>query len=274
MLCLLALLVLTRCCDYVQKPQSLIDSSQEQTTIIGLHLTLGPWPLSAATSLDTAALQQGQACPAGAQADLAFSVMSGSAAASATRPDSATGLATSFVGRLNSDADTDSHQAAGAASQAASHAAPSAAAASSLATFASSFNRAAATEALPDSAPRGLSAYTEPFCQALLQAFPKGVDPAVVAAVSEQHFAKHAQNIAGLPKLHASALEVLRLSGLLTATQTDSHWKANGLEIYECCVRWFADFATAWLVEFAGGKSKPDRYDLPPFEAHIRMICE
>ena len=116
MLCLLALLVVHRCCDCVQKPQSAIDSSQEQTTIIGLYLMLGPWPLSAATSLDTAALQQGQACPAGSQADLAFSVMSGSAAASAARPDSATGLATSFVGRLNSDADKDSHQAAGVAS--------------------------------------------------------------------------------------------------------------------------------------------------------------
>ena len=96
----------------------------------------------------------------------------------------------------------------------------------------------------------------------------------MVAAVSEQHFAKHTQNIAGLPKLHASALEVLCLTGLLTATQIDSYWEADGLEIYERCVRWFTDFVTAWLLEFAGGKSKPDRYGLPPFEAHIHMICE
>ena len=231
----------------MQRPESALDSSQEQTTIIGLYLMLGLWPLSAA--------------------DQALSAMSGSAAASTAKPKLA------GTGLVKSDAGKESHQAADVASRAVSPAAPSAAAAASVATFASSFNHVAAT-APPDSASRGLSAYTEPFYPGFLHVFPIGVDEATIAAVSEQHIAKHTQNIAGLPKLHASALEVVCLSGLLTATQIDSYWEADGHEIYEHCVRWFIGFVAAWLLEFAGGKSEPDQYQLPPLEAHIRMICQ
>ena len=79
--------------------------------------------------------------------------------------------------------------------------------------------------------------------------------------------------LAGLPKLHASSLEVLCISGLLRAAQTDKDWAAVGPDTYARCVQYLAGVGSAWLVKHMT-MSQPEVLEIPPLAFHCQVVSE
>lgn len=93
-------------------------------------------------------------------------------------------------------------------------------------------------------------------------------EPAALPAASEE---AHGWELAGLPRLHASSFEILCISGLCTAAQTDEDWQAVEHHIYMQAVLFIARFNTAWLSQCIQ-KDQPTPYTIPPLEAHVHLI--
>ena len=95
-------------------------------------------------------------------------------------------------------------------------------------------------------------------------------------SATEQEAAREAEckhKLAGLPKLHASSLEVLCISGLLKAAQTDRDWTAVRLATYARCVQFLAGLGSAWRMEHMD-IGQPDVDEIPPLEFHCQIMGE
>ena len=265
--------------------------------LVNLYRDLGPWPLSAATCRVIPASQQGKPCHAEPQAEAVLTGVSGSASACDARPATAAAAACPSAdapsiarnaAQLSSDAVSEPASAcnnrpataiftcrtAAAAPAAAETPAAETPSVAAEARLASSLSDSTAAGLLLPDAPRDMSAYTVCFADVVLPARVDGTDPAITM---EKSLTQRMQNIAGLPTLHASTLEVLCISGLLTSTHDGEWWvtkDGDQQQIYERCVQWFADFVMAWKAKFAAGQTKPDTYKLASLQAHIPMICE
>ena len=115
-----------------------------------------------------------------------------------------------------------------------------------------------------------LPAFTAPLSPATLRQHPGCADAAAEAPAAAGD-SINKQILAGLPKLHASTLEVLCVSGLLAAAQTDEDWASVDLHVFQHSTLWLTDFVQVWLVE---SSSQPQPTVLPALESHIQLLCE
>ena len=112
-------------------------------------------------------------------------------------------------------------------------------------------------------------AFTAPLSPATLTQHPGCSDAAAEASVA----AGDSSNKQILPKLHASTLEVLCVSGLLTAAQTDEDWTSVELHVFVRSAQWLTAVAQAWMIESVG-RPQPIVYQFPALELHIQLLCE
>ena len=115
-------------------------------------------------------------------------------------------------------------------------------------------------------------AFTAPLSPATLRQHLGCSDAAAEASVAAGD-SSNKQILAGLPKLHASTLEVLCVSGLLTAAQTDEDWTSVELHVFVRSAQWLTAFAQAWLIESVS-QPQPTVYQFPALELHIQLLCE
>ena len=141
---------------------------------------------------------------------------------------------------------------------------PTTAVFAALATAARQTNPAASsfTGIVEVKATDGLPGFTSPLGMTNLPRFPASID-ASDDEVPQEH------KLAVLPGLHASSLEVLYVSGLLTVAQTSKEWAAVSQDTYKHSTTWLAGLTHAGLDYLAKGGLKPA---LPWLESHLCFI--
>ena len=144
--------------------------------------------------------------------------------------------------------------------------------AGAAASHAAAGEAASAATTCSEPPPLPTPAYTAPLSPATLRQHSGCADAAAdVSAAAGDSSNMH--KLAGLPKLHASTLEVLCVSGLLAAAQTDEDWASVELHVFLHSAQWLTGSAQAWMLEFFT-QAQPKFHQFPALESHIQLLCE
>lgn len=113
-----------------------------------------------------------------------------------------------------------------------------------------------------------LSEYTLPLSLASCTKYLNSTKAAVLSADEDD---QSICQLAGLPRLHASSFEVICITGLCTAAQTDIDWESIKEHTYIQAVRFLAGYDTAWLLQIAHDRHHA-QCEILQLEAHVHLI--
>ena len=113
-----------------------------------------------------------------------------------------------------------------------------------------------------------MSLYIAPLSPNSMRGYPGSTKAACRDASDEAHAM---YQLTGLPRLHASTMELLCISALVQLVQTGDSWAAVGQHTYGCCVLFLDGLGTAWLLKVMSG-CQLEPYELPPLLSHVTLV--